>query len=53
MTKNFQTSQYDEPIASDGYLDVDVPASEAGEAFVYRVAIERAHICLLYTSRCV
>ena len=26
MTKNFQTSQYDEPIAFDGYLDVEVPA---------------------------
>ncbi len=24
MPKNFQTSQYDEPIAFDGYLDVDV-----------------------------
>lgn len=44
MTKNFQTSQYDEPIAFDGYLDVEVPASDAGEAFVYRVEIERAHM---------
>ena len=24
MPKNFQTSQYDEPIAFDGYMDVDV-----------------------------
>jgi aspartyl-tRNA(Asn)/glutamyl-tRNA(Gln) amidotransferase subunit B len=46
MPKNFQTSQYDEPIAFDGWLDVDVPASEAGlgPAFTYRVAIERAHM---------
>lgn len=38
MPKNFQTSQYDEPIAFDGYLDVQVD----GETF--RVEIERAHI---------
>jgi aspartyl-tRNA(Asn)/glutamyl-tRNA(Gln) amidotransferase subunit B len=39
MPKNFQTSQYDEPIAFDGYLDVEL---EDGE--VVRVAIERAHM---------
>ncbi len=44
MPKNFQTSQYDEPIAVDGWLDVDVPASDAGEAFTFRVPIERAHM---------
>ncbi|MGD8148992.1 Asp-tRNA(Asn)/Glu-tRNA(Gln) amidotransferase subunit GatB [Ornithinimicrobium sp. Y1694] len=44
MPKNFQTSQYDEPIAFDGWLEVEVPASEAGEAFTYRVEIERAHM---------
>ena len=45
MPKNFQTSQYDEPIAFDGYLDVEVPADEdGGEAFTYRVLIERAHM---------
>ena len=38
MPKNFQTSQYDEPIAFEGYLDVDVE----GETF--RVEIERAHM---------
>ena len=38
MPKNFQTSQYDEPIAFDGYLDVDVD----GE--IVRVEIERAHM---------
>ncbi|MEJ7707428.1 MAG: Asp-tRNA(Asn)/Glu-tRNA(Gln) amidotransferase subunit GatB [Nocardioidaceae bacterium] len=38
MPKNFQTSQYDEPIAFDGYTDVDVD----GELF--RVEIERAHM---------
>ncbi|WP_052847973.1 Asp-tRNA(Asn)/Glu-tRNA(Gln) amidotransferase subunit GatB [Streptomyces avicenniae] len=39
MPKNFQTSQYDEPIAFDGHLDVQL---EDGE--VFRVGIERAHM---------
>ncbi|GAA2631353.1 Asp-tRNA(Asn)/Glu-tRNA(Gln) amidotransferase subunit GatB [Streptomyces axinellae] len=39
MPKNFQTSQYDEPIAFNGYLDVQL---EDGE--VFRVEIERAHM---------
>ncbi|PJE95905.1 Asp-tRNA(Asn)/Glu-tRNA(Gln) amidotransferase GatCAB subunit B [Streptomyces carminius] len=39
MPKNFQISQYDEPIAFDGYLDVQL---EDGE--VFRVEIERAHM---------
>jgi aspartyl-tRNA(Asn)/glutamyl-tRNA(Gln) amidotransferase subunit B len=38
MPKNFQTSQYDEPIAYNGYLDIEVD----GETF--RVEIERAHM---------
>jgi aspartyl-tRNA(Asn)/glutamyl-tRNA(Gln) amidotransferase subunit B len=38
MPKNFQTSQYDEPIAFDGFMEVDVD----GET--YRVGIERAHM---------
>ncbi|KQY63706.1 MULTISPECIES: Asp-tRNA(Asn)/Glu-tRNA(Gln) amidotransferase subunit GatB [unclassified Nocardioides] len=39
MPKNFQTSQYDEPIAFEGYLDVEL---EGGE--IVRVEIERAHM---------
>jgi aspartyl-tRNA(Asn)/glutamyl-tRNA(Gln) amidotransferase subunit B len=39
MPKNFQTSQYDEPIAHDGHLDVEL---EDGSTF--RVLIERAHM---------
>jgi aspartyl-tRNA(Asn)/glutamyl-tRNA(Gln) amidotransferase subunit B len=39
MPKNFQTSQYDEPIAHDGYLDVEL---EDGTR--HRVEIERAHM---------
>ena len=38
MPKNFQTSQYDEPIAFDGWTEVEV----AGET--YRIGIERAHM---------
>ncbi len=38
MPKNFQTSQYDEPIAFEGWTEVDVD----GESF--RVEIERAHM---------
>lgn len=39
MPKNFQTSQYDEPIVFDGHLDVVL---DDGETF--RVGIERAHM---------
>ncbi|MDO9458392.1 Asp-tRNA(Asn)/Glu-tRNA(Gln) amidotransferase subunit GatB [Nocardioides sp.] len=38
MPKNFQTSQYDEPIAFDGWMDVEVDGG------VVRVEIERAHM---------
>jgi aspartyl-tRNA(Asn)/glutamyl-tRNA(Gln) amidotransferase subunit B len=39
MPKNFQTSQYDEPIAFDGHLDVELE-----DGSIYRVEIERAHM---------
>lgn len=39
MPKNFQTSQYDEPIAFNGWLDVTLDDGE-----VIRVEIERAHM---------
>ena len=38
MPKNFQTSQYDEPIAFDGWTEVEVDGS------TYRIGIERAHM---------
>jgi aspartyl-tRNA(Asn)/glutamyl-tRNA(Gln) amidotransferase subunit B len=38
MPKNFQTSQYDEPLCVEGYLDVVVD----GET--YRIGIERVHL---------
>jgi aspartyl-tRNA(Asn)/glutamyl-tRNA(Gln) amidotransferase subunit B len=43
MPKNFQTSQYDEPIAFEGWMDVTVP-TEGGEDEIVRVEIERAHM---------
>ena len=39
VPKNFQTSQYDEPIAYEGYLDV-----ELDDGSIFRVEIERAHM---------
>jgi aspartyl-tRNA(Asn)/glutamyl-tRNA(Gln) amidotransferase subunit B len=38
MPKNFQTSQYDEPICFDGWTEVEI------EGEVFRVEIERAHM---------
>ncbi len=38
MPKNFQTSQYDEPICFEGHLDIEV------EGRTVRVGIERAHM---------
>ena len=39
LAKNFQTSQYDEPIAFEGTIDIEVPSGA-----VYTVDIERAHM---------
>lgn len=39
LSKNFQTSQSDEPIAYDGYVDVELSDGE-----IFRVPIERAHV---------
>ena len=42
MPKNFQTSQYDEPICTNGYLDVMVDTDEGAKEF--RIEIERVHM---------
>jgi len=42
MPKNYQVSQYDEPIATNGWLEVEVPTPD-GPAVV-RVEIERVHM---------
>ncbi|MCC2315226.1 Asp-tRNA(Asn)/Glu-tRNA(Gln) amidotransferase subunit GatB [Cellulomonas xiejunii] len=39
VPKNFQTSQYDEPIAYDGFVDVELE-----DGTVFRVEVERAHM---------
>jgi aspartyl-tRNA(Asn)/glutamyl-tRNA(Gln) amidotransferase subunit B len=39
LAKNFQTSQYDEPIAFEGAIDIEVPSGN-----LFTVAIERAHM---------
>jgi aspartyl-tRNA(Asn)/glutamyl-tRNA(Gln) amidotransferase subunit B len=56
MPKNFQISQYDEPLCTDGYLDVRLDGGERGESEVsgpraeggskrtVRVGIERVHL---------
>ena len=38
MPKDYQVSQYDEPLCTDGYLDVTVDGD------VYRIEIERVHL---------
>jgi aspartyl-tRNA(Asn)/glutamyl-tRNA(Gln) amidotransferase subunit B len=45
MPKNFQISQYDEPLCTNGWLDVpiDDPGAEGGTRLV-RVGIERVHL---------
>jgi aspartyl-tRNA(Asn)/glutamyl-tRNA(Gln) amidotransferase subunit B len=56
MPKNFQISQYDEPLCTDGWLDVDVdegshgrsdssgPLADGGRRRRVRVGIERVHL---------
>lgn len=42
MPKNFQTSQYDEPICVNGYLDVEIETDDGAKTF--RIEIERVHM---------
>ena len=42
MPKDYQVSQYDEPLCSNGYLDVTVETDEGPREF--RVEIERVHM---------
>jgi aspartyl-tRNA(Asn)/glutamyl-tRNA(Gln) amidotransferase subunit B len=45
MPKGYQISQYEDPLATGGWLDVEVPASTPeDEAFVTRVGLTRIHI---------
>jgi aspartyl-tRNA(Asn)/glutamyl-tRNA(Gln) amidotransferase subunit B len=42
MPKDYQISQYDEPLCTDGYLDVIVPTDDGPQ--VFRIEIERVHM---------
>ena len=42
MPKNFQISQYDEPICFDGFVDVEIQTDEGPKQF--RIEIERVHM---------
>jgi aspartyl-tRNA(Asn)/glutamyl-tRNA(Gln) amidotransferase subunit B len=42
MPKNFQISQYDEPICFDGYVDVEIDTDEGPKEF--RIEVERVHM---------
>lgn len=42
MPKNFQISQYDEPICINGYVDVEIESDEGPK--VFRIEIERVHM---------
>ena len=42
MPKNFQISQYDEPICFDGFVDVEIDTDEGAKQF--RIEIERVHM---------
>jgi aspartyl-tRNA(Asn)/glutamyl-tRNA(Gln) amidotransferase subunit B len=44
MPKNFQISQYDEPLCTNGWLDVTVHDTPDGQPRSVRVEIERVHL---------
>jgi aspartyl-tRNA(Asn)/glutamyl-tRNA(Gln) amidotransferase subunit B len=43
LPKNYQISQYDEPIAEDGWIEVEV-AEKGKDTYTKRVGIERLHM---------
>ena len=44
MPKDYQISQYDEPLCVNGWLDVTVPGVNGAESTTVRVGIERVHM---------
>ncbi len=42
MPKNFQISQYDEPICINGYVDVEIETEDGPKSF--RIEVERVHM---------
>jgi aspartyl-tRNA(Asn)/glutamyl-tRNA(Gln) amidotransferase subunit B len=43
LPKNYQISQYDEPIAEDGWIEVEV-AEKGKDTYVKKIGIERLHM---------
>ncbi len=43
LPKNYQISQYDEPIAQDGWIEVEV-AEKGKETYLKKIGIERLHM---------
>ena len=43
LPKNYQISQYDEPIAEDGWIEVEV-AEKGKDTYLKRIGIERLHM---------
>ncbi|HMR55316.1 MAG TPA: Asp-tRNA(Asn)/Glu-tRNA(Gln) amidotransferase subunit GatB [Candidatus Doudnabacteria bacterium] len=44
LPKGYQISQYDEPIAQNGWVEILVPANGEREAYTKRIRITRAHL---------
>jgi aspartyl-tRNA(Asn)/glutamyl-tRNA(Gln) amidotransferase subunit B len=44
MPKNFQISQYDEPLCVNGWLDITVHDPDSGLPEEFRIGIERVHL---------
>lgn len=44
LPKGYQISQYDEPIAQNGWVDILVPAHDDHDAYNKRIRITRAHL---------
>src|SRR3984957_5766156 len=44
MPKDYQISQYDEPLCTDGWLDIVVTDPDSGDQRPVRVEIERVHL---------
>ncbi len=44
MPKDYQISQYDEPLCTDGWLDITVHDPSTGDQRPFRIEIERVHL---------
>jgi len=44
LPKGYQISQYEEPVVSDGWIEIDVPSASARAPECRRIGITRAHL---------